>query len=50
MGIPASGAEANFDFSILLRLAEGKIAERWATADDVMGLLVPLGFKLVPPK
>lgn len=50
MGIPASGAEASFDYSTLLRLEDGKIAERWGTADDVMGLLVPLGFELVPPQ
>lgn len=50
MGIPASGAEASFDFSTLLRLKDGKIIERWGTADDVMGMLVPLGFKLVPPE
>jgi predicted ester cyclase len=50
MGIPASGAEASFDFSLLLRLADGKLVERWATSDDVMGLLVPLGFELVPPQ
>lgn len=50
MGIPASGAEASFDYSILLRLENGKIVERWGTADDVMGLLVPLGYKLVPPE
>jgi predicted ester cyclase len=48
-GIPAKGAKASFDFSVLFRMKDGKIAERWATADDVMGLLVPLGFKLVPP-
>lgn len=49
-GIPASGAEANFDFSLLFRLKDGKIAERWATSDSVMGMLVPLGYKLTPPQ
>ena len=50
MGIPAGAAEASSDTSILLRLEEGKIAARWGTADDVMGMLVPLGFELVPPR
>lgn len=50
MDIPASGMEVNFDFSILLRLTNGKIIERWAMANDVVGMLIPLGFKLVPPK
>jgi predicted ester cyclase len=49
-GIPATGAKASFDFSLLFKMKDGKIAERWATADDVMGLLVPLGFKLMPPQ
>jgi predicted ester cyclase len=49
MGIPAAGATASFDYSLLLRIEKGQIAERWATADDVMGLLIPLGFRLVPP-
>ena len=49
-GIPASGAEASFDWSVLLRLEDYRIAERWGTADDVMGMLVPLGFELVPPE
>ena len=43
LGISASGAHVRFDFSLRLRLEDGQIAERWATADDVMGLLVPLG-------
>lgn len=47
--IPASGVAVHFDYSILLRLADGKIVERWGNSDDVMGMLVPLGFKLVPP-
>ena len=50
MDIPASGMEVNFDFSILLRVTNGKIVERWAMANDVVGMLIPLGFKLVPPK
>ncbi len=49
-GIPATGAKASFDFSLLFKMKDGKITERWATADDVMGLLVPLGFKLTPPQ
>lgn len=49
-GIPATGAKAGFDFSVLFKMKDGKIADRWATADDVMGLLVPLGFKLTPPQ
>lgn len=49
-GIPASGTEANFDFSLLFRMKDGKIAERWATSDSVMGMLVPLGYKLTPPQ
>lgn len=50
MGIPASGAEASFDYTTLLRLQDGKLVERWATADDVMGLLVPLGYQVVAPE
>jgi ketosteroid isomerase-like protein len=49
-GIPASGAEASFDYGILLRMEDRKVAERWGTADDVMGMLVPLGYELVPPE
>lgn len=30
-GIPASGTEVNFDFSLLFRMKDGKIAERWET-------------------
>ncbi len=48
-GIPARGAVADFDFFILLRLANGKIVERWGAADDVMGMLLPLGYKLQAP-
>lgn len=50
LGIPAKGAKANFDFSLLFRLEDGKIAERWAASESVTGMLVPLGFKLVPPE
>lgn len=49
-GIAAKGAKANFDFSLLFRMKDGKIAERWATADSVMGMLVPLGYTLTPPQ
>jgi predicted ester cyclase len=49
-GVQAKGAKADFDFSLLLRLKDGKVVERWATADDVMGLLVPLGYKVVAPQ
>jgi predicted ester cyclase len=49
-GIKASGAKANFDFMLLFRMKDGKIAERWAVSDSVMGMLVPLGYQLVPPK
>lgn len=48
-GIPATGAEANYDFSMLFRIKDGKIAERWATSDSVMGMLLPLGYTLTPP-
>ena len=48
-GIPANGAMADFDYFILLRLANGKIIERWGAADDVMGMLIPLGYRLVAP-
>ena len=47
--IPASGAEVDFDYFTLLRLADGKIVERWGAADDVLGMLVPLGYTLSPP-
>lgn len=50
LSIPASGVAVRFDYFILLRLENGQIAERWGATDDVMGLLVPLGFKLVPPE
>jgi predicted ester cyclase len=50
MGLPAKGATADFDFSVLMKLKDGKIVERWATADDVNGLLVPLGYKVVAPQ
>ena len=49
-GIPAIGAKASFDFSLLFKMKDGKITERRATAGHVMGLLVPLGFKLTPPE
>jgi len=49
MGIPATGAKANFDFSIVFRMKDGKITDRWGVSDSVMGMLVPLGFKLTPP-
>jgi ketosteroid isomerase-like protein len=48
-GMPASGAVADFDYFILLRLTNGKIIERRGAADDVMGMLIPLGYKLVHP-
>jgi predicted ester cyclase len=48
-GIPASGAVADFDYFILLRLTNGKIIERWGAADDVMGMLIPLGYELIHP-
>ncbi len=49
-GIPASGTEVDFDYFILLRLTDGKIGERWGASDDVLGMLVPLGFTLLPPR
>jgi len=49
-GIAAKGTKVGFEFSVLFRMKDGKIAERWATADDVMGMLVPLGFQLLPPQ
>ena len=49
-GIPASGAVVDFDYFILLRLENGKIVERWGAADDVAGMLMPLGFTLSPPE
>lgn len=48
-GIPATDTEVAFDYTILLRLEEGKIVERWGTAGSIMGMLVPLGYELVPP-
>ncbi len=30
-------------------MKDGQITDRWAIADDVMGLLVPLGYKVTPP-
>ena len=50
LGIPASGAEASFDYTTLLRLKDGKLIDRWGTSDSIMGLLVPLGYELVPPQ
>ena len=49
-GIAAKGTKVGFDFSVLFRMKDGKIAERWATADDVTGMLLPLGFQLLPPE
>lgn len=50
MGIPASGAEASFDYTVLLRLEDGQLIERWGTSDSIMGMMLPLGFELVPPQ
>jgi predicted ester cyclase len=49
-GVQPKGAKADFDFSVLFKLKDGKVVERWATADDIMGLLVPLGYKVVAPQ
>jgi predicted ester cyclase len=50
--IPAKDppAVASFDFMVLFRIEDGQITDRWATGDDVTGLLIPLGFQLVPPE
>jgi len=50
MGVAASGAKADFAWSTLLRVQDGRIVERWGTADDVMGLLVPIGYQVVAPQ
>lgn len=40
--LPASGRKAEFDFGMVLRVADGKIAEWWVTWDNV-ALLTQLG-------
>jgi len=48
MGVPASGVKVNMDYALLLRLKDGKVVDRWGTADLGNALMVPLGL-LVPP-
>ena len=47
-GVPATGAEVDFTGTLLFRVQEGQIVERWGDA-DMVGFLSPLGFELVPP-
>jgi len=49
-GIPATGAKANFNFALLFRIKDGQIVERWAASESVTGMLLPLGYQLVPPQ
>lgn len=46
-GIPATGREVMFSAIWIFRLAEGKIAEVWRSADD-LGRVVQIGGKIVP--
>jgi steroid delta-isomerase-like uncharacterized protein len=46
MGMPASGKSISMTGTTTVRLADGKIAERWANVDE-LGLLQQLG--VVPP-
>lgn len=47
MGIPATGKEVNVTGIYILRLADGKIVERWEEA-DMMGLMQQLGVVPAP--
>jgi|WetSurMetagenome_2_1015567.scaffolds.fasta_scaffold115836_2 predicted ester cyclase len=47
LGIPAKGKRAETTGIEILRFENGKIAEAWA-AEDVLGLLMQLGFELKP--
>ena len=49
-GDPGHGAKANFDFMLLFRMEDGQIAERWAASESVTGMLLPLGYQLLPPQ
>ncbi len=46
MGMPASGKQLTFTGTTIVRMENGKIAERWANVDE-LGLLQQLG--VVPP-
>ncbi len=46
MGMPPSGKELTFSGTTIVRMADGKIIERWANVDE-LGLLQQLG--VVPP-
>jgi len=46
IGIPATGKEMNVVGISILRIADGKIAERWEEA-DFLGMMVQLG--VIPP-
>jgi len=46
MGMPPSGKRLRFTGTTIVRMEDGKIAERWATLDE-LGLLQQLG--VVPP-
>lgn len=46
MGMPPSGKSLTFTGTTTIRMADGKIAERWANVDE-LGLLQQLG--VVPP-
>ncbi len=47
LGIPATGKKAESTGIEILRFENGKIAEAWA-AEDVLGLLMQLGFEMKP--
>jgi xylan 1,4-beta-xylosidase len=47
LGIPATGKKAETTGIEILRFENGKIAEAW-TAQDVLGLLMQVGFELKP--
>ena len=47
LGIPATGKKAESTGIEILRFENGKIAEAWAV-EDVLGLLMQLGFELKP--
>lgn len=47
-GIPATGKPVAFSAIWIFRLADGKIAEVWRSADD-LGRVVQIGGKIVPP-
>jgi len=46
MGMPPSGKQLTFTGTTIVRMEDGKIAERWANVDE-LGLLQQLG--VVPP-